>query len=119
MAFDEQKSEFSQIGRRANRPDGMDKVTGRARYGADAYATGMLHGAIVRSPHAHAKILKIDTTKAMALDGVKAVVTQIVSEERDDDDGQDFNDSNCASPRLDQLHKCIYCSPWPKTKAII
>ena len=89
MAFDEQKSEFSQIGRRANRPDGMDKVTGRARYGADAYATGMLHGAIVRSPHAHAKILKIDTTKAMALDGVKAVVTR--ADFTADVTGEDWN----------------------------
>ena len=81
MAFDEQKSEFSQIGRRANRPDGMDKVTGRARYGADAYATGMLHGAIVRSPHAHAKILKIDTTKAMGFKVEEAENDEVESDD--------------------------------------
>ncbi len=77
MAFDEVKtSDFKFVGTRARRPDGVDKVTGRAKYGADAYAPGMLHGAIVRSPHAHAKIVKIDASKALALDGVKAVVTR-------------------------------------------
>src|SRR5262245_42232527 len=53
----------------------MDKVTGRARYGADAFAPGQLVGAILRSPHAHARIKKIDTSKAEKLDGVKAVIT--------------------------------------------
>ena len=77
MAFDELKTEgFKYVGTRAKRPDGWDKVTGRAKYGADAYAPGMLHGAIVRSPHAHAKIVKIDASKALAMDGVKAVVTR-------------------------------------------
>jgi CO/xanthine dehydrogenase Mo-binding subunit len=51
-------------------------VTGRARYGADISAPGMLHAAVVRSPHAHARIASIDASKALALDGVKAVVTR-------------------------------------------
>jgi len=77
MAFDETKtSGFKYVGTRPDRPDGVDKVTGRAKYGADAYASGMLFGAMVRSPHAHARILKIDATKALALEGVKAVVTR-------------------------------------------
>lgn len=67
---------FKVVGTRPNRPDGVDKVTGRAKFGADAYAPGMLHAAIVRSPHAHAKILKIDSSKAEAMKGVKAVVTR-------------------------------------------
>ncbi len=67
---------FNVLGTRPDRPDGVDKVTGRARFGADAYAPGMLHGAILRSPHAHARILRIDTSKAEALEGVKAVVTR-------------------------------------------
>lgn len=67
---------FKVVGTRPNRPDGVDKVTGRAKFGADATAPGMLHASIVRSPHAHAKILKIDTSKAEALKGVKAVVTR-------------------------------------------
>jgi len=67
--------EFNVIGTRPRRPDGMDKVTGRARYGADAFAPGQLVGRILRSPHAHAKIRKIDTSKAEKLKGVKAVVT--------------------------------------------
>jgi CO/xanthine dehydrogenase Mo-binding subunit len=69
-------NEFKLVGTRPDRPDGLDKVTGRARYGADFSLPGMLWGAVVRSPHAHAKILKIDSSKAEALDGVKAVVTR-------------------------------------------
>ncbi|MFB0932744.1 MAG: molybdopterin-dependent oxidoreductase, partial [Pseudomonadales bacterium] len=66
---------FEQVGRRVRRPDGVDKVTGRAKYGADAYAPGQLVGLILRSPHAHARIKKIDISKAEKLPGVKAVVT--------------------------------------------
>ena len=75
MPKDELK-ELHLVGTRPDRPDGLDKVTGRARYGADISAPGMLWAAVVRSPHAHARILKIDSTKAEALDGVKAVVTR-------------------------------------------
>jgi xanthine dehydrogenase molybdenum-binding subunit len=63
------------VGTRPIRHDGVDKVTGRALYGADYQMTGMLHGYVLRSPHAHARILRIDTSKAEALPGVKAVVT--------------------------------------------
>lgn len=77
MAMDQEKTNgFKVVGTRPNRPDGVDKVTGRAKFGADAYAPGMLHAAIVRSPHAHARILNIDASKAKALSGVKAVVTR-------------------------------------------
>jgi CO/xanthine dehydrogenase Mo-binding subunit len=74
--FDPTKRDFKVVGTRPDRPDGIDKVTGRAKFGADAYAPGMLHASIVRSPHAHAKIIKIDTSKAEALKGVKAIVTR-------------------------------------------
>ena len=67
--------EYKIIGTRPVRHDGVDKVTGRAKYGADVQLAGMLHGKILRSPHAHAKILSIDTSKAVALPGVKAIVT--------------------------------------------
>jgi len=67
--------EFKSVGKRVLRPDGIDKVTGRAKYGADAFAPGQLVGRILRSPHAHAKIKKIDTSKAEKLKGVKAVIT--------------------------------------------
>ncbi|MEC3860745.1 xanthine dehydrogenase family protein molybdopterin-binding subunit [Mesobacterium sp. TK19101] len=75
MAKDEYK-EFRLVGTRPDRPDGLDKVTGRARYGADIAAPGMLWAAVVRSPHAHARIVRIDTSKAEALPGVKAVITR-------------------------------------------
>jgi CO/xanthine dehydrogenase Mo-binding subunit len=63
------------IGARTIRPDGADKVTGRAQYSADYTMPGMIWGKILRSPHAHARIRGIDTSKAEALPGVKAVVT--------------------------------------------
>ena len=66
---------FKIVGTRPIRHDGIDKVTGRARYGADVNLPGMLHGKVLRSPHAHARILGIDTTRAAALPGVKAIVT--------------------------------------------
>ncbi|MBT6272594.1 MAG: xanthine dehydrogenase family protein molybdopterin-binding subunit [Chromatiales bacterium] len=68
--------EFKIVGTRPTRPDGVDKVTGRAKYGADVNAAGQLVGMILRSPHAHANILSIDTSKAESLAGVKAIVTQ-------------------------------------------
>lgn len=69
------KKAFKSVGTSPIRPDGIDKVTGRARFGADMSAPGMLVGRILRSPHAHAKIKSIDTSKAEALPGVKAVIT--------------------------------------------
>ena len=63
------------IGKRTPRPDGADKVTGRAAYAADTTMPGMIWGKILRSPHPHARIKSINTTKAQALPGVKAVVT--------------------------------------------
>jgi CO/xanthine dehydrogenase Mo-binding subunit len=67
--------QYRVIGTRPIRPDGTDKVTGRALYGADVHPTGLLHGAVLRSPHAHARILSIDTSAAEAMPGVRAVVT--------------------------------------------
>src|SRR5436190_22922332 len=66
---------YKVIGTRPIRHDGLDKVTGRALYGADVNLSGMLHGRVLRSPHAHAKIVGIDVSKALALSGVEAVVT--------------------------------------------
>src|SRR3954451_3307658 len=66
---------FKWVGTRPIRPDGVPKVTGRAMYGADFATAGTLYGKILRSPHAHARIRSIDTSKAAALPGVKAVMT--------------------------------------------
>ena len=67
--------EFKIIGSRPVRPDGLDKVTGRARYGADLNMQGQIYGHVVRSPHAHAVIQSIDCSKAAAMEGVLAVMT--------------------------------------------
>ena len=63
------------VGQRPIRPDGADKVMGRANFGADLRLPGMLTGKVKRSPHAHALVLRIDTSKAQALAGVKSIVT--------------------------------------------
>jgi len=68
-------STYQVIGTRPIRHDGTDKVTGRAQYGADVQLAGLLHGRILRSPHAHALIHSIDVRKARNLPGVEAVVT--------------------------------------------
>ena len=62
------EQDFKVIGSRPIRPDGVDKVTGRAAFGADLSLPGMLQGLVLRSPHAHARIKSIDTSKAEALD---------------------------------------------------
>src|ERR1700740_2684381 len=64
------------VGTRPIRPDGVDKVTGRANFGADMKMPGMLWGKIKRSPHAHARIVSIKTAEAMPLPGLKAVRTR-------------------------------------------
>ena len=69
------KQEFKIVGTRPIRPDGLDKVTGRARYGADLNMQGQIYGHILRSPHAHANIKSIDCSKALAMEGVLAVMT--------------------------------------------
>ncbi len=86
---------FKIVGTRANRPDGIDKVTGKARFGADMSAPGQLVGHILRSPHAHATIVSIDTKAAEALAGVKAIVT-----------ADDFSDPSDDATR-DVLHHCM------------
>lgn len=68
------KPGYRVVGTRPIRHDGLDKVTGRAIYGADIRLPGLLHGKILRSPHAHARIVRIDTSKAEAHPGVRAVV---------------------------------------------
>ena len=89
MAVETQK--YRVIGTRPVRPDGVDKVTGRAVYGADVQLPRLLHGKVLRSPHAHARIKSIDTRKAAALPGVHAVIT-----------GADMPDC-AASARLGEL----------------
>ncbi len=94
---------FQSVGTRPIRPDGVDKVTGRARYGADFNLPGQLVGRILRSPHAHARIKKIDTSKAEKLKGVKAIVTAADLPDR----------TNGNSDLFDMLDNCM-----ARTKAL-
>jgi CO/xanthine dehydrogenase Mo-binding subunit len=68
-------SEFRVIGKRQPKVDGFEKVTGRAKYSSDISLPGMLCLKILRSPYPHARIVSIDTSQALALPGVKAVLT--------------------------------------------
>ena len=64
------------IGTSPIKHDGFDKVTGRAKFAADAFLPGMLVGKVLRSPHPHAILKRIDTTKASKVPGVKAIITR-------------------------------------------
>lgn len=93
---DTKRRDFKVVGTRPQRPDGYDKVTGRAQYGADYSVPGMLFGAVLRSPHAHARIVGIDTDAARALPGVKAIVTNDAFADPGDDVLRDIGDNALA-----------------------
>ena len=76
---------YKWVGTRPVRHDGIDKVTGQANFGADFATAGMLHGAVLRSPHAHARIRRIDFTDALSMPGVKAIITGADLPELSDD----------------------------------
>ncbi len=78
-----EKHSYSIAGTNAPRVDGVEKVTGKAIYTGDIQLPGMAHARILRSPVAHAKIVKVDATKAKELPGVIATLTR--------DDIQVFN----------------------------
>ena len=69
------KQSYKHVGTRPVRHDGLEKINGKARFAADITKPRMIHGHVLRSPHAHAKILSIDTSMAEAMPGVKVVVT--------------------------------------------
>ena len=114
MAYDGPKQNaFKVVGTRPKRPDGIEKVTGKAQYGADMSAPGMLHGLILRSPHAHARILSIDVSAALALPGVKAVVTQADLPEPEAQDLRDIRENVLAGARaLYDGHAVAAVSRW-------
>ncbi|MCU0523136.1 MAG: xanthine dehydrogenase family protein molybdopterin-binding subunit, partial [Anaerolineae bacterium] len=90
------------VGTRTLRHDAPEKVIGRAKYTADLQAPGMAHGKILRSPHAHARIRSIDTSRAEALPGVYAVVTarDLPPYEGDSFDHRALRDSTFASDKV-------------------
>src|SRR4030067_1115139 len=63
------------VGKRLPRPDGAEKVTGSPRYVGDIKLQGTLVGKVLRSPHAHARVLRLDASEAEKLPGVTAVIT--------------------------------------------
>lgn len=92
VATYETKTDYKVVGKTPIRHDGLDKVTGRAVYGGDVTAPGLIWGDVVRSPHSHARIKSIDTSAAEAMDGVFAVLTHAdfpATEEREISAGED------------------------------
>jgi CO/xanthine dehydrogenase Mo-binding subunit len=75
MAVMKTTREIKGVGVAIPRPDGPEKVTGQVQYVADIKPKGMLHAKLLRSPHAHARIVKIDTSRAKTLPGVRAILT--------------------------------------------
>ena len=80
--------DYKAIGTRPVRPDGVEKVTGRANFGADLTLPGMIHGKVLRSPHAHARIKSIDVSGALSMEGVLAAVSGTDFAEQTDDLGR-------------------------------
>ena len=109
-----QSSQYKVVGTRPIRHDGLDKVTGRAKFGADMFLPGMLYGKILRSPHPHAILKSIDTSAAEALrhgrdleragdaDEVDAVVADAVTLERVGRAGDELIDDERVEPGRDQ-----------------
>ena len=71
----EQAKQYDVVGTRPIRHDGVDKVIGAAKYGADIQLSGMLHGKVLRSPHAHARVKSVNVSAALNHPGIKAVIT--------------------------------------------
>ena len=90
--------DYKAIGTRPVRPDGVDKVTGRAQFGADLNLPNMLFGRVLRSPHAHARIKSVDVSKALAMEGVYAAIS-----------GADFpQDANDVGKNIMARDKVLY-----------
>ena len=107
----EARDRFKVVGTRPIRHDGVDKVTGRAKYGADVQMQGLLHGKALRSPHAHARVQSIDTTRAEALPGVKAVVTSRdfpIIEDRAIDFGETMANARMLAENCLAYNKVLY-----------
>ena len=88
------KKPYKYIGTRPVRHDGLEKINGKARFAADITKPRMVHGYVLRSPHAHAKILSIDTSEAETMPGVKAVITASDFPSPSDDEGFPHRSSN-------------------------
>ncbi len=90
-------TDYKVVGTRPVRHDGADKVTGRAKYGADFDAAGLLFAKVLRSPHAHARVKSIDTSRAEAAPGVRAVIT-----------GRDVPTDSAAARKVMAKDKALY-----------
>ena len=111
MTTTEKAPEYKVIGTRPIRPDGLDKVMGRAIYGADLKLPGLIWGAVLRSPHAHARIKSIDTSKAERAQGVFAVMTGAdmpIAEAILIDTGEDLTNVKYASDKLMARDKVLF-----------
>ena len=108
---DKPAQDFKVVGTRPIRHDGVDKVLGRAQYGGDLKLPGLVHGAVLRSPYAHALIKRIDASAAAAAPGVLAVITgddMPIAASKAMDLGEEVTDARWASERVMAHGKAIY-----------
>ena len=108
---DRSGAELKVVGTRPIRHDGIDKVLGRAVYGADVRLPGLAHGAVLRSPYAHARIKRVDTSKAERAPGVLAVMSAAdmpVADAKLLDLGEEITNAKFASERIMARDKAIY-----------
>ncbi len=108
---DKPAQEFKVVGTRPVRHDGIDKVLGRALYGADVKLAGLVHGAVLRSPYAHAIIKTVDASKAAAATGVLAVITgddMPIAASKVMDLGEEVTDAKWSSQRIMAHGKAIF-----------
>ena len=108
---DKPAQDFKVVGTRPIRHDGIDKVLGRAQYGGDLKLPGLAHGAVLRSPYAHALIKRIDASAAAAAPGVLAVITgddMPIAASKAMDLGEEVTDAKWASERVMAHGKAIY-----------
>ncbi len=109
--IDRSQQDFQVVGTRPIRHDGVDKVLGRAQYGADVKMSGLIHGAVLRSPYAHAIIKKVDVSKAEAAPGVFAAICGAdmpVSPSEVIDLGEEVTDAKWASQRIMAHDKVVF-----------
>jgi CO/xanthine dehydrogenase Mo-binding subunit len=99
------------VGQRLPKLDAPEKVSGRVQYADDLHIPGLLTGAILRSPHAHARIVRVDTTRAAALPGVKAVIHAGNVEQRP------FGFDHDNLPLKDHTVRCRCCGNRPRDGA--
>ena len=110
---------FKVVGKKVERVDAFERLVGEAKYASDIYLPGMLYGKILRSPHPHAKVTRIDASRAQTLPGVKAILTRQMSLISQSTKGRLHHSSACPflrAPPVTQVTRCSRSQPWTRRR---